>query len=118
MKEATLATTLLIGSLSLLLPESIKANPFTELSLIGKNCIRLSPRSMTPTFIRKDLFLRSNYLKRYRYYSTLKGKDLNDLVKDPTAQSSKVNTNLDSKTLGKKFHAKLSFARLKKSVVD
>jgi serine protease inhibitor len=117
MKKAALATTLLIGSLSLL-PENVKANPFAELALIGKNCMRLSPRPMAPTFIRRDPFLRSNYLKSYRSYSSVKGNEFNELVKDPTVQTSKVSTSSESETLGNKFLRKVSFTQLKKSVVD
>lgn len=117
MKKIILSTTLLIGSLSLL-PENVKANPFAELGLIGKNCMRPWPRSRTPTLISRDPFSRSNYLRGYRSYSTVKRNELNDLVKDPTVQTSKVNTSLESETLGNKFLGKTSLNQLKKGVVD
>lgn len=117
MKKIILSTTLLIGSLSLL-PENVKANPFAELGLIGKNCMRLWPRSMTPTLISRDPFSRSNYLRGYRNYSTVKRNELKDLVKDPTAQTSKVNTSLESETLGNKFLGKTSLNQHKTHVVD
>ena len=79
MKKIILSTTLLIGSLSLL-SENVEANPFAELGLIGKNCMRLWPRSKAPTLISRDPFSRSNYLKSYRSYSTVKRNELNDLV--------------------------------------
>jgi hypothetical protein len=36
-----------------LLLENVNANPFAELGLIGKNCIRPWPRSMIAMLIRK-----------------------------------------------------------------
>ncbi len=117
MKKIMLSTMLLIGSLSLL-PENVKANPFAELGLIGKNCMKLGPRSMAPRLISRDPLLRSNYLRSYRGYSTVKRDELNDLVKDPTTQTSKVNTSLGLETLGNKFLRKTSFNQPKKGVID
>lgn len=115
--KKTILPTLLISSVSLL-PENVNANPFAELGLIGKNCIRLWPRSMAPTLISRDPLPNSCYRGGYKSYSTVKRNDFNELDKDSAPQTSKVSSSSEPETLGNKFLGKSLFNQLKKGVVD
>ncbi|MBY0271788.1 MAG: hypothetical protein K2X02_00010 [Alphaproteobacteria bacterium] len=115
--KKTILPALLVSSVYLL-PENVNANPFMELGLIGKNCVKLWPRSMTSTLTSKDSLPKSSYLRSYKSYSTIKRNEVNELEKDPTDQTSKVNSNSKAETLSHKFLGKASLNQLKKGVMD